>query len=213
MKKEIPVLTDAEKLQLLKNSENLDDKEKRELKCPPNKASVRVTLPMCIFFGAFSAALLLLSAGSVGETAFASLVAATGILTPIFTDIAFRKYQNSIIKEISGGKLNSKQYFKLINSGELAKWEQQFASEIENHRNMIKGIKFEEYKKQAEDEIINSVYQSLPQEDGITLNAEEIAKKVSELIEQNNKNNSNGLEKWLTNLIQQKKISKVCWFF
>ena len=195
MKKELPILTDEEKLQFLKKRENLENNEKKELKSPPNKVSIHVTLPMCIFMGAVSSLFFLIGAGHIGATIFASLFSATAVLTPIFTDISFRKYQNTIIKEISGDKLNAKQYFQLVKSGEIAKWEQQFANEIEAHKNMIKGIKVEQYKQKAENDIINSVYNSLPKEEGVILNSEEIAKKVSSLIEESNKNNSSNIEK------------------
>ena len=181
--------TNEEKIDFLVNLNTINKKNKVDITLNPSQASLFVTLPFELVLGTINAMLLLVSIGNPLATVCASIFSAISLATPIYCDIKSRKQQKNLIKKLSNNKLNTKTYFKLIESGELENWKQQFANEVNAKVNEINGIKVEEYKQKAENEIIYSVYNALPEEKGITLDSNQIAKKIVEIIEENNKNN------------------------
>ena len=178
MKKETPNLTTNEKIEFGAKLNTLNANTKRKIDNPAtiNNFIYKLGLKtiLCNIFIFFS-----LLTTNMPFVIFGWSLFATSIVTSIITHITQKKAENNIISNLSNGKITAKQYFKLVKSGKIEKFQQQFKEQIEIKVNQIKGIKIEEYKRTEDKTIVNAVYESLPNKND--------RNKIPDLIEENNK--------------------------
>lgn len=185
MKKELPILTDEEKINLLANLKVYSTDEKINghlwtMKMIPITTITALTISTALMcFWGFNLVPALMVCG---------FLAATTI--PIFESLPLSCYIPSLkeFKSYTNNKLSYKQYKKLIKSGEVETWQQQFKTQIEEKVIKMKGFETSIYQKDAEQQIINDVYNNLSQTD-VKLDADKVAEQVRKMINENNKNN------------------------
>lgn len=171
-------ITNEEKINFLTNLEMLSQENKKKLKISPSKDIVdTIILGLCSAGFCTTLILVALKTG-IFPTILAGILSGAMALHQGLEFIADRKVQKKIINELSDGKLNVKQYFNLVNSGELDKWKFQFSEEINSKSNELNGIKSEEYKNNQP-----------------PLNSNKITNKITETIGYNNQTKSEFLEK------------------
>ena len=90
-------------------------------------------------------------------------------------------------KENSNGKISYRQFKKMVNSGEIAKWEAQLKEQIKQRANGLKGLEIAEYQEYAERQIVDEVYSNPPKENDLKLDADKVAEEVRKMINENNK--------------------------
>ena len=87
-------------------------------------------------------------------------------------------------KKYSNGKISYKQYKILLKNGEIQNWQASYKTQIDQKVQEIKGIAYDAYKAEAENEFIAKAYESLPTK--TTLDSEKITKKIKDMIDKNN---------------------------
>ena len=191
MKKELPILTDEEKINLLASLKVYSTDEKINghlwtMKMIPITTVTALTISTALMcFWGFNLVPALMVCG---------FLAASTI--PIFESIPLSCYIPSLkdFKSYTNNKLSYKQYKKLIKSGEVETWQQQFKTQIEEKVIKMKGFETSIYQKDAEQQIINDVYNNLSQTD-VKLDADKVAEQVRKMINENNRNNTSGQQR------------------
>ena len=167
MKNKLPNLTEQEKLEFLAN--NPEEKAKY---IKSQKRFIFKLLTSMLLAPLFAGTMLTLANPGFFLTAitvgYSIAVPAAVILIGAIALINI----SSILKEfknLSNGKISYKQYEQLVKSGEIDKWKQEL-----NNKNIV----VEEYKSKQ-----------------IPIASKEFAEKVIGVIQENNRNNSNDLQK------------------
>ncbi len=185
MKKEL-LFTDEDKVEFcakLKSTETLN-------KVKGNYNFLKM-IPISGLMASFLCGGLLLISGNPIWLSFLAPLFVTTVICPVIALLPLSYLIPSLkeFKNLSNGKIPYRQYKKLVKSGEIAKWQEQLKPQIEQRINQIRGIEVEEYKKDAEEQIIRNVYNNLPNKDSVALDADKIAKEVKKIVNENNERN------------------------
>lgn len=184
--KKIPTLTDKEKIDFIVNLKTTQSLNKVKGNC-----DFLYIIPLAqLLASLFCGGLLLFSGNPVWLSLLAPVVVSTPVCGILYLmDLSYLIPRLKEFKKLSGGKITYKQYKKLAKSGEIAKWEEQFKEQIDHQINEINGIQIEEYKRDAEKQIVHNVYNSLQNTENVELDADKIAEEVKKLINEKNERN------------------------
>lgn len=176
MKNQFPVLTNKEKINFLVKLQNL-----QKYGWPKPKSTALVFKSLCFGLSAIFATLFTASF-------FAPNLAYIAIFAGVFSSSFWFSYflannrENQMLLKISNNKINRKEFYKLVKSGEIQKWQEMFKEQVENIRLEKLNIEVNDYISEGVKDFITS---TLERNQNAKLDAEKLANSIKNIAKSN----------------------------